>query len=218
MAGAVGKVANRSGFASFVIKEWHPWMTECVILHASGVSVPELRVRFQKTDQHIRNILNTKEATEIIRKIQSESLKSLSIDSSTRIAALKEAALTQMEEMVQNTELKEKSPFAFWEATRKTLDTVSRLNTPAPPPVQQNTNTVNIQQNILSASPGMLNQLRSAPSLSSFDVPHNVEYLGSPPAAGKDPEPVLGSGVSGSPNQGKNGFAILSARSASPPK
>lgn len=218
MAGAVGKVANRSGFASFVIKDWQAWMTECVILHASGVSVPELRVRFQKTDHHIRNILNTKEATEIIRKIQSEALKSLSISSSTRISALKDAALSQMEEMIQNTELKEKSPFAFWEATRKTLDTVSRLEAPAPPPVQQNNNTVNIQQNIVSASPNMLNQLRSAPSLSSLDVPTNVEYLGSPPASREDSEPVLGSGVSGSPNQGKNGFAILSARSSTSPK
>lgn len=51
MAGAAGRVLNRSGFASFIVKDWTPWMTEAVILHASGMSVPELRVRFSK-DRH----------------------------------------------------------------------------------------------------------------------------------------------------------------------
>jgi hypothetical protein len=214
MAGAVGRVTNQSGFASYVVKDWQAWMTECVILHASGVSVPELRVRFQKTGSHINNILRTDQANEIIRKIQSEALKATAASSPSRIAALKDAALTQMEEMVANKQLKEKSPFAFWEATRKTLDTVSRLDSSSlTQAVQQNNSTVNIQQNIVSASPNMLDQLRSAPSLSSLDVPENVEYLGSPPPTGKTPEPVLGSGVSGSENQGKNGLALLGARS-----
>jgi hypothetical protein len=214
MAGAVGKVPNRSGFASFVVKDWQAWMTEAVILHASGMSIPELRVKFGRTDNHIRNVLNTEQAREIVRKVESHATKTLATSSSSKIAFIKEAALTSMQEMLANEALKQNSPFAFWDAARKTLDTVSRMSAPAPP-VPAPGPTVNIQQNIVSASPTMLSQLRSAPSLSSIEVPDNVEYLGSPPPAGQDKESVLGSGVHGSQNQGKNGLTLLNARSSS---
>jgi hypothetical protein len=217
MAGAVGKVPNRSGFASFVVKDWQAWMTEAVILHASGMSIPELRVKFGRTDQHIRNVLNTEQAREIVRKVESHATKTLATSSSSKIAFIKEAALTSMQEMLANDALKQNSPFAFWDAARKTLDTVSRMTAPAPP-VSAPGPTVNIQQNIVSASPTMLSQLRSAPSLSSIEVPDNVEYLGSPPPAGQDKEPVLGSGVHGSQNQGKNGLTLLDARGSSSSK
>jgi hypothetical protein len=213
MAGAVGKVLNRSGFASFVVKDWQSWMTEAVILHASGMSVPELRVKFGRTDHHIRNILNTEQAKEIVRKIEAQSVKNIAQNSSAKVAFIKDAALSSMQEMLSNETLKEKSPFAFWDAARKTLDTVSRMSAPAPA-APAPAPTVNIQQNIVSASPAMLTQLRSAPSLSSLEVPDNVEYLGSPPPAGKAEEPVLGSGVHGPQNQSKNGLALLNARSS----
>ena len=214
MAGAVGKVLNRSGFASFVVKDWQAWMTEAVILHASGMSIPELRVKFGRTDQHIRNVLNTEQAKEIVRKIEAHATKTLATSSSSKIAFIKEAALTSMQEMLSNDALKQNSPFAFWDAARKTLDTVSRMSAPAPPPPAPGP-TVNIQQNIVNASPTMLSQLRSAPSLSSVEVPDNVEYLGSPPPAGQDKGAILGSGVHGSQNQGKNGLALLDARRSS---
>ena len=217
MAGAVGKVPNRSGFASFVVKDWQAWMTEAVILHASGMSIPELRVKFGRTDNHIRNVLNTEQAREIVRKVESHATKTLATSSSSKIAFIKEAALTSMQEMLANDALKQNSPFAFWDAARKTLDTVSRMTAPAPP-VPAPGPTVNIQQNIVNASPTMLSQLRSAPSLSSIEVPDNVEYLGSPPPAGQDKESVLGSGVYGSQNQGKNGLTLLDARSSSSSK
>lgn len=213
MAGAVGKVPNRSGFASFVVKDWQAWMTEAVILHASGMSIPELRVKFGRTDQHIRNVLNTEQAKEIVRKIESHATKSLATSSSSKIAFIKEAALSSMQEMLANDALKQNSPFAFWDAARKTLDTVSRMSAPAPAP-PASAPTVNIQQNIVNATPTMLSQLRSAPSLASIEVPDNVEYLGSPPPAGQDKGAVLGSGVHGSENQGKNGLALLNARSS----
>lgn len=216
MAGAVGKVLNRSGFASFVVKDWQSWMTEAVILHASGMSVPELRVKFGRTDHHIRNILNTEQAKEIVRKIEAQSVKNIAQNSSAKIAFIKDAALSSMQEMLSNEALKQNSPFAFWDAARKTLDTVSRMSAPTPPPTPAP--TVNIQQNIVSASPSMLEQLRSAPSLSSLEVPDNVEYLGSPPPAGKAEEPVLGSGVHRPENQSKNGLALLDARSSSSSK
>lgn len=215
MAGAAGRVLNRSGFASFIVKEWAPWMTEAVILHASGMSVPELRVRFQKTDTHIRNILNTEQAFEIIRKMQSQALKDITASSSQRITAIREAALTQMQELVSNQELKASSPFAFWDATRKTLETVNRLEAPAPVQAAQNISIQQNVQNIVNTSPDILSRLRSAPSLNNLEVPENVEYLGSPPPAGQNAGAVLGSGVSGTASQGKNRFTILSAGSSS---
>lgn len=218
MAGAAGRVLNRSGFASFIVKEWTPWMTEAVILHASGMSVPELRVRFQKTDSHIRNILNTEQAAEIIRKVQSQALKDIVASSSQKVSAIREAALTQMQELVTNQELKASSPFAFWDATRKTLETVNRLEAPAPVQSSQNISIQQNVQNIVNASPDILSRLRSAPSLNNLEVPENVEYLGSPPPAGQSTGAVLGSGVSGTESQGKNRFTILSSGSSSSSK
>ncbi len=214
MAGAAGRVLNRSGFASFIVKEWTPWMTEAVILHASGMSVPELRVRFQKTDTHIRNILNTEQASEIIRKVQSQALKDISANTSQKVVAIREAALSQMQELVTNEDLKASSPFAFWDATRKTLETVNRLEAPAPQP-QQNISIQQNVQNIVNTSPDMLSRLRSAPSLNSIEVPENVEYLGSPPPVGQSKGAILGAGISGTESKGKDGLTLLSSRNSS---
>jgi len=214
MAGAVGNVPNRSGFASYVVKDWQAWMTEAVILHASGMSIPELRVKFGRGDSHIRNILNTEQAREIVRKIEAQSLKNVEASSSSKLSAIRDSALSSMQQMLDRDDLKIKSPFAFWEAARKTLDTVSRMSAP-PPPAPAPGATVNIQQNIVNASPTMLSQLRSAPSMASIEVPDNVEYLGSPPPVQQAEGPVLRSGVHGSQNQSKNGFTLLST--GSPP-
>lgn len=218
MAGAAGRVLNRSGFASFIVKEWAPWMTEAVILHASGMSVAELRVRFQKTDTHIRNILNTEQASEIIRKMQSQALKDITASSSQKITAIREAALTQMQELVANQELKASSPFAFWDATRKTLETVNRLEAPVSVQPSQSISIQQNVQNIVNTSPDILSRLRSAPSLNNLEVPENVEYLGSPPSVGQNAGAVLGSGVSGTEDKGKNRFTILSSGSSSSSK
>lgn len=207
MAGAAGKVLNKSGFSSFVVKEWASWMTEAVILHASGVSIPELRIRFGKTDQHLRNIMNTSQATEIIRKISAASLQRVEKSATEKIAAIREKALDNMLEMVSDSKLKEASPFAFWDATRKTAETVSKLESPTVS-VQQNTVNQNIQQNFI-ASPEMLAAFRDAPTMTPIEVPENVQYLGSPPTAGSSTQGVLGHGSSGLPGQSKNGLTLV---------
>jgi hypothetical protein len=220
MAGPVGIVKNNSGFSSFIVKDWKAWMTEAVVLHASGMSVAELRVRFGRTDKHIRNILNTDQAKEIVRKIQSNSIKSLTSDATSKLAAIKEKALDQMLELVSNENLKEQSPFAFWEASRKTLDTVSRMTSPPPAaPSSPSIGTVNIQQNMVAVQPpppSTIAALRAAPSMPTFEVPSNVEYLGSPPPGGQTERAVLGSGVYGSPSESENGSAISLAGRIAP--
>jgi len=213
MAGAAGKVLNKSGFSSFVVKNWETWMTEAVILHASGVSIPELRIRFGRTDHHLRNLMNTEQATAIIKKIQTESLKSVSSTASQKISLIKEKALDSMLTLMDNEELKTASPFAFWDASRKTLDTVSKMEAPAP--AAQTSIQQNIQQNFLNVSPEMLQKLRSAPSMTQLEVPSNVEYLGPPPATGSVTQGVLGSGDIGTPSQSKNGLALLGGRNTS---
>lgn len=221
MAGAVGTVRNTSGFSAFVVKEWQPWMTEAVLMHISGISVAELRVKFGRTDKHIRNILNTDQAKEIVRKVQSSSIKSLGTDATTKLAAIKEKAIDQMLELVSNDELKETSPFAFWEAARKTADTVSRMTVPASTPQHgPQIGTVNIQQNNMVAVPppnaAMLNALRSAPSMTPLEVTANVEYLGSPPPSGQSERAVLGSGVHGSESESENRPALSLAGRIAP--
>jgi hypothetical protein len=213
MAGAAGKVLNRSGFSSFVVKDWQSWMTEAVILHASGMSIPELRVRFGRTDQHLRNIMNTSQATEIIRKIAASSIERIEKTSSEKITAIKEKALDAMLEMVSNEELKVTSPFAFWDASRKTAETVTKLD--QGPAVSQTTVSQNIQNNFI-ASPELLASLRNAPTMIPLEVPTNVQYLGSPPPAGSSTQGVLGSGHSELPNQSKNGLTLVSGSSSLP--
>lgn len=214
MAGAAGKVLNKSGFSSFVVKEWASWMTEAVVLHASGMSIPELRIRFGKTDQHLRNIMNTSQAAEIIHKISSASLQRIEKTSSEKITAIKEKALDNMLEMVSSEELKVASPFAFWDASRKTAETVSKLDN-APVAVQQNTVNQNIQQNFI-ASPEMLAAFRDAPTMTPIEVPTNVQYLGSPPPAGSSTQGVLGNGSVGIPSQSKNGLTLVGGSGAVP--
>jgi len=206
MAGAAGKVLNRSGFSSYVVKHWEPWMTEAVILHASGVSIPELRIRFGRTDQHLGNIMRTEQAKEIINKISSASLSRVQQSSADKITSIKEKALDNMLEMVSSEELKTTSPFAFWDASRKTAETVSRLDA-GPAQVNQTTVSQNIQNNFI-ASPELLASLRNAPTMTPIEVPANVQYLGSPPT-GNATQGVLGSGHSELPNKGKNRLALV---------
>lgn len=219
MAGAVGNVPNRSGFANFVVKHWEAWMTEMVILHMSGMSIPELRHKYDRTDKHLRNVLNTIEAKNIVREIQAQNLAREMEAAPAKIDALKLQALNTLGEMLGDEEMKKKSPFAFWDASRKTLETVSRLNSNASAiPASQNHQNIqqNFQQNILSASPDILAQLRNAPSLTSLsEIPQNVEYLGSPPSSREIAPTVLGSGDSGIPSKGKNGLTLVDPRDTS---
>jgi hypothetical protein len=217
MAGAVGRVINKSGFSSYVVKDWQPWMTEAVVLHASGMSIPELRVRFGRTDSHIKNVIQTTQATEIIRKIQSNSLKTATSQASERLAALREKAIERMEDLICDDELRKESPFAFWEASRKTLDTVSRISIPhsAPQPAPSTQiGTVNIQQNtnvqLPAPNASAMAQLRAAPTMIPQEVAANVEYLGSPPPAGQDAGTVHGHGISGTTPESKNGLTLSS--------
>lgn len=206
MAGAVGVVPNRSGFASFVVRNWEAWMTECVILHMSGMSIPELRVRFGKTDAHLRNILNTEQANKIVGEVKSRALATATDDAKVHLQNIKSQALQHMSHfMTDEAGLRAERPFAFWDATRKTLETVSRLDAPAATP----SSVTNIQQNILNASPEMLNRLRSTPGLGQMEIPTNVEYLGSPPPAGSAASAVLGRGVHADEGQSKNGLTLV---------
>jgi hypothetical protein len=216
MAGAAGKVANKSGFASFTIKNWETWMTEAVILHASGVSIPELRMRFGKTDQHLRNIMNTQQATEIINKINRTSLERTQASAAEKIVAIREKALDNMLEFIDNQELKTSSPFAFWDATRKTVETVSKMDAPAPSSSNVSVNQ-NIQQNFI-ASPDLLASLRAAPSMTPIEVPQNVQYLGALPPAGSSTQGIQSGGNTELPNQGKNGLALVSGSNSLPSK
>lgn len=205
MAGAVGTVPNRSGFASFVVKNWEQWMTELVILHMSGMSIPELRVRFGKTDQHLRNILNTEQAHKIVADTKARAIATATDNAKEHIQSIRAQALSHMSHFMNDeADLRTERPFAFWDATRKTLETVSRMDTPAAP-----TNVTNIQQNILNASPDMLARLRNTPSLAAVEIPTNVEYLGSPPPSGQNAGAIHGRGVSTTENQGKNGLALV---------
>lgn len=214
MAGAAGKVMNRSGFSSYVVKQWEPWMTEAVILHASGVSIPELRIRFGRTDQHLGNLMRTTQATDIINKIAAASLSKVQKTSSEKIIAIRDKALDSMLEMLDRDDLKTASPFAFWDASRKTAETVTKLDA-GPAQVSQTTVSQNIQNNFI-ASPELLASLRNAPTMTPIEVPANVQYLGSPPPAGNATQGVLGSGHSELPNKSKNGLTLVSGSDSLP--
>lgn len=211
MAGVIGTVTNKSAFASFVVRNWEQWMTEAVILHASGVSIPELRVRFSKTDAHLRNIMNTEQAAEINAKISRQAISHASVSVGEKLQAARLMAVDNLMDGLSNTELKEKSPFAFWEASRKTLETVQRMDVPA-----QGPSTV-VTNNILNVSPELLNKLRDTPTMLGIpETTHHVDYIGPPPPAGRDSEELLGRGIRSVEDQGQDGPSIpLSGRPTS---
>lgn len=211
MAGAVGHVPNRSGFASFRVKEWQPWMTEVVVLHASGMSIPELMHRFDRSKTHLSNLLNTSQAKEIVEKLQRSALSSTVENIPARMSALRQKALQNMENIIEDKEgiLQKTSPFAFLEANRKVFETLAKNDAPQTPAAQTTNVQQNIQQNIIgSVSTEVLERLRAGPSLPVIDVPSNVEYLGSPPTREGTRELQSG-GVDSTPRQGKNGLALV---------
>ena len=150
--------------------------------------------------------MKTAQATEIINKISASSLSRVQQSSAEKILSIKEKALDNMLEMVSSEELKVTSPFAFWDASRKTAETVSKLDA-GPAQVNQTTVSQNIQNNFI-ASPELLASLRNAPTMTPIEVPANVQYLGSPPA-GNATQGVLGSGHSELPNKSKNGLTLV---------
>lgn len=181
MAGAVGKVSNRSGFSSFLVKEWQPWMTEAVVLHTSGMSIAELVVKYQRTNQYLYNIFNTDQARKIVRDLQAAQLRRVDASVNERMSALRAKALENMEEIIEDKDkkLRNASPFAFLEANRKVYETMSRHDVPMPAP---QSSVTNIQNNIIgSVDPATIARLRAGAATPLIEVPENVEYLGSPP-------------------------------------
>lgn len=207
MAGIAGVVPNNSAFASFVIKEWLPWMTEAVILHASGVSIPELRMKFGKSDNHLRNIMNTQQAKEILVRISRTAIASASSELSDKLAAAKILAVDNIVDALSDDSLKQAKPFDFWDASRKSLETIERMTSPQP------VHHTQVTQNILNVTPDMLERLRNAPTMNTLSEVHHVDYLGSPPPSGVNEEGVQRRRISEVTGESEDGPSVpLSGR------
>lgn len=189
MAGAAGRVANRSPFASFVINNWQPWMTMAVIEHASGVDIPTLRVRYGKTDHYIRNVMNTVQAKEIIVKMNSRALAAIHDSTLDRMKAANAKALDRVTQFLNDDDLAEKAPATVWQLSLKTMDTLREPTTPLQ-------NTFN-QQNNYFLPPDVLAKLKSEaqiPAVPQLELA-SKNYESPPAPLRRATESVLGSGI-----------------------
>ncbi len=210
MAGHIGRVANNSNIPSSVISNWEPWMTEVVILHSSGVSIPELRVQFKKPDRFLRVVVAAEQAKEIYSRISKRAISEAMDTFDERLFAVKTLALDNIVDALTDEKMKEKNPFAFWDASRKSLETVSRLEDNKT--VVQN----NTQNNFVNISSSELDKLRNTPTLKELPAAFHVDYLGPPPPPDRGEEKaILGSGVSTPASKSEDGPALsLSGRPA----
>lgn len=202
MAGAAGKVQKTSPFASFVIRDWQPWMTQAVIEHAAGTDIPALRVRYGKSDQHLRNIMNTQQAKEIISTMHSRALAVVHDKAVDQIKAANAKALERVNSFLNDDELAQKAPATVWQLSLKTMDT---LKLPSQTPTTQFN-----QQNNYFLPPDVLEKLKleAQAGLSNLtEIPKPVYESPSAPVI-RSPQSVFGSGIREFANPGEDGPAV----------
>lgn len=202
MAGAIGHVRNNSPFSSFKVKEWAPWMTEAVVLHFSGMSLPELSVRTGKSRQHLQNIMNTDQAKAVVLQLQRQALDIAVDGMADRIAKAKSKALGRVEGFLEDDELANEAPVSYWQTSLRTIEVLGKL-TEAPAVV--NNNTVNVQNNTLNISPAALERLRNTQGLEQIATSHHYESPPTPASAIRErTQELLGSGVSTTETQSED--------------
>lgn len=198
MAGVVGRVPNRSGFASYTVKNWQDWMTEAVILHASGVSIAELSVKYDRITKHLHNLLNTSQAKAIVDKMRAVSLAQVHGQAEDNMKRARLKALDRINSFLDDDELARTAPATVWQMSLKTMDVMKDTT-----PVQAQTFN---QQNNYFLPPDVLAKLKSAPTLDvSGEVPKNVE---SPTGPRRSEKELLGSGVRKLTDQGQDGPSL----------
>lgn len=187
-------------------------MTECVILYNAGTNANDLSIKYGITLEKIGNVLRSERAKEITKKTQQHVLETTVEENQPKIKLIISKSIQAMLELVDDRILRETAPMSYWEQLRKTVETLTKINDPS---LFASTSTQNITvqqniQNVLNAGPDVLKRLRDGASLPQMEVAENVEYLGSPPPR-ESAGAIYGGGVDSTPNQGKNGLALLSA-------
>lgn len=200
-------------FKALNVKDWKPWMTECVILFNAGTPIPDLAVKYSLTTEHVANILRTEKAKEITKKTAEHILEQTIEESQPKIKLIISKAIDEMLSMVGDRILKESAPLSYWEQLRKTVDTLAKLNDPSLVVPTQNISIQQNIQNVLSAGPDVLKRLREGATLPHLNVAENVEYLGSPPPRESAGELYAGR-VDSDASPSKNGLALSGPISA----
>lgn len=194
-------------FKALNVKDWKPWMTECVILFNAGTSASDLSLKYGIPVEHLANILRSEKAKEITKKTQEHVLEQTIEENQPKIKLIITKALDEMMGMVGDRILKETAPLSYWEQLRKTIDTLSKLNDPSLAMPTQNISIQQNIQNVLSAGPDVLKRLREGATLPQLQVTENVEYLGSPPPRESAGELYAGR-VDSDASPSKNGLAL----------
>jgi hypothetical protein len=122
-------------------KKWDPLYDQMVALSCTGLSNKAIADRFQYTPQQVCNILTSDQAkivkqliTEHIRKVASE-------DSAARLTRLEHAALKNVDFVLTNEELMQKSPLAIYDRSMAFLKGIGKMEGDKPQ-VQQTTNVI----------------------------------------------------------------------------
>jgi hypothetical protein len=108
-------------------KRWEPMYDEMVLMSCLGKSNVDIARRFGYTKEHISVILNTKQAQVTKRLILSKLQETVAQTLDQRLAAIKDAALTRITQVLKNDQLMETAPMAVFDRSVTVLKGVGVL-------------------------------------------------------------------------------------------
>lgn len=143
-----GKVVGQKTGAK-ITKRWVPkeWRTEyeaMVALSCTGLSNEEVGKRFGYGKQQVSNILNTPQGKKLQEIILARLRRSNEESFAERIASLQDVALTNVETVLKDEELLQRSPLAIFDRSQKFLVSSAtkgfKSDSPQAPQTVQNIN------------------------------------------------------------------------------
>lgn len=111
----------------WIPKRWDVHHEQMVLLSCAGVSNIAIAERFGYTPQAISMILNTPQAKTIKELVKVQSRKQLMETFTDRMEVLQERALSNIEKVINDDELLEKSPFSVVDRSMQLLKGVGKL-------------------------------------------------------------------------------------------
>lgn len=148
---------SNGGAANTYNKHWKPIHTSIVLDSCSGKSISQLSEKYGFAESTLANMLRTKKAKEIRAGIE-RNILAQGVDALPE--AIKQAkilAFHRVQTFLQNDDLAEKSPFAFFDKSIKALEVLDKIENPIQTPSSPGT-VINAQMNIFE-SPEKMNEL-----------------------------------------------------------
>lgn len=140
-----------------LLSNWTAIHTAIVMDKIQGLTIDMLCNKYNYTQGHVSNILRTKQAKQIIAKVNTQVLAGKFDNLSEEVKAMKVQAFENMKVFLQNQDLQVASPFAFFDRSIKAFEVLDEMSHPSP--INNGLGSVtNIQNNIFT-NPESISQL-----------------------------------------------------------